>query len=110
MIAITPKPEPPDVTTLLSPLLLSLANPLTGCAKSQKYLKVCFCTSSTNAESLICGNLSEESIAVLKLMSMPATNFPPCDDCRLLDKEILYVVRGTKGADGETNRVLSPLE
>ncbi len=52
---MSPKPEPPLVTT--SPeVFLSRAMPLTGCAKSQKYLNVCCCTNVSNASSGISGN------------------------------------------------------
>ena len=83
-IAINPNPEPPEVT--ISPeVLRSLANPLTGCAKSQKYLKVCCCTLSNNCSLVSMGNLREESIAVIKLLSNPAVKLPPLADFKVVN-------------------------
>jgi hypothetical protein len=39
------------ITIIKSYIVLSRVIPITGCAKSQKYLKVCFCTNSSNAVS-----------------------------------------------------------
>jgi len=92
IIAITPNPEPPIVT--VSPdVFLSLANPLTGCPKSQKYLNVCCSTRSSNTESLICANLSEESICVRKSRSALPDAFFPLTDLTAVLKPKTYSSR-----------------
>src|SRR5215212_6885405 len=83
-IAITPKPLPPDVTR--SPeVFRSLAKPLTGWPKSQKYLNVCCCTNCTNAESEMMENLSDGSNCVKKSRSiLPDKAVPETDFSKVL--------------------------
>src|SRR4051812_45844037 len=94
-----PKPEPPLVT--VSPdVFLSLASPLTGCAKSQKYLNVCFCTRSSSALSETRGNLSDESIEVTSDMLMGVCRVPFFFDCNAVEIDSSYFVRYFKGVEG----------
>src|SRR5687768_10149234 len=103
-----PKPEPPDVTR--SPeVVLSRARPLTGWAKSQKYLNVCLCTSSTNEESEMRGNLSVESIPVEKPAVEVAAMDPPPADCKPEETVRLYLVNGKRGEAGWSSKTLSLL-
>src|SRR5687767_8197668 len=96
---IIPKPVPPVVTT--SPEeFLSLDIPETGWPKSQKYLKVCFCTSSSNCSSVIRGNLSVESIAVIMDKVFPEFSLTISCDCKPVEIVNVYFVRGIKEVVG----------
>ena len=108
-IAIIPKPDPPLVTT--SPeVFLSLASPLTGCAKSQKYLKVCCCTFVSNASSVITGNLSVESILVMKFMVNAESSWPPAFDFKDVFTVTENLDKSGNAALGTINTVLSALD
>ena len=96
-IAMIPNPDPPEVTTLLSPLLLSLAKPLTGCPKSQKYLNVCCCTRSINALSESNGNFRDESMIVRNEISVPVISCRRSLILMNVDTETLYFVRKFSG-------------
>jgi hypothetical protein len=54
---------------------LSLAKPLTGCPKSQKYLKVCSWILSSNALSVSKGNFRDRSILVVRIHPALILNF-----------------------------------
>src|SRR5687767_11960615 len=105
-IAMMPKPDPPVVT--ISPeVFLSLAKPLTGCAKSQKYLKVWRCTSVSNSSSGMRGNLSEESSRVNKFTVTGAVNAPSCLERRDIETFTVNFERNGNGEDGVITITLS---
>src|SRR5258705_5502304 len=70
-MAIIPKPDPPEVT--VSPdVFRSLAKPLTGWPKFQKYVNVFFCMVSSKSLSAIEANFREESICVMYTLLIAA--------------------------------------
>src|SRR6185312_1109389 len=106
-IAMMPKPLPPVVTVSLSPLLRSLARPLIGWPKSQKYLKVCCCTKVSKALSEIRGNLSVESIAVVMVAFTEACNEAPSFDFKPVPTVNEYLVIKFSADEGFAIMVLS---
>ena len=85
-----------DAATVSPDVFLSLARPLAGWPKSQKYLKVCSCTLVSNASSVIKGNLSEESILLTKFMVSAESNLPPACDFSVVFTEREYFVKACK--------------
>src|SRR5699024_3860125 len=55
----------------------SRAIPEYSCPKSQKYLKVCFCTNVSKSSSGIRSNLSVSSIPVLSIQTLPLESSAP---------------------------------
>ena len=103
-----PNPEPPEVTR--SPeLLRSLARPETGWPKSQKYLKVCFCTSVSRESSVIRGNLSVVSMAVLNVVLIEVLSFLLSLEMSVLSTFNSYRVRFLSGFTGLITITLSLL-
>src|SRR5688572_19510108 len=104
-MAMIPNPEPPEVT--MSPdVFLSRARPLVGCAKSQKYLNVCCCTSVSNASLVIFGNLSVESIPVLIVTLTGSESGLSVSDNNPSLNETLYCVNPFNAAAGVITTVV----